>query len=124
MFSLAKIPFLKTHFTGFLSFLKFDEKMYLFSTYTNAKVKKLSYKNGNISVLIEDRKYILSIEGSYDKSGVLKAPKNGMMERKISESITSQLTVTLKSKDGKILFKDIGQRAGLEIVKDEKKSQI
>ena len=116
MFSIAKIPWLKNHFTGFLSFLKLKDKMYLFATYTSAKIKHLEYKDGVIDIVVEDNNYSLSISGEYKKSGVLKAPKNGLMERKISESISSNIKVVLKDKNGKIIFEDYGQNAGLEVV--------
>lgn len=38
------------------------------------------------------------------------------MSRKISESITSVVKVILKDKNGKIIFEDYGNRAGLEVV--------
>lgn len=116
MFSIAKIPWLKNHFTGFLTFIKIKDKIYLFATYTGAKVKKLSYENEIIDIFVEDKKYSLSIRGEYKKSGVLKAPKNGLMERKISESISSNIKVILKDSSGDIIFEDIGESAGLEVV--------
>lgn len=116
MFSIAEIPWLGSSFTGFISFLKIKEEMVLFATYTGAKVKHLEYADGHINILVEDRKYSLSITGIYNKSGVLKAPKNGLMERTISESISSTLKVTLKNKQGEIIFEDCGERSGLEVV--------
>lgn len=116
MFSIAQIPWIGRHFTGFLSFLKIKDELYLFSTYTGAKVKHLEYKDGRIEVVVEDKNYLLSISGKYDESGVLKAPKNGLMERKISESISSTVKVTLKDKKGQIVFEDYGKNAGLEVV--------
>jgi hypothetical protein len=116
MFSIAQIPWLKNYFTGFISFLKIKDKMYLFASYTGAKVKHLEHKNGIIEILVEDRKYSLSISGEYNESGVLKAPKNGIMERKISESISSTVKVILKDKKGKVIFEDYGKNSGLEVV--------
>lgn len=116
MFSIAKIPWLKNHFTGFLSFLKIKDEIHLFATYTGAKIKHLEYKDGNIDIVVEDKKYSLSIRGQYKKSGILKAPKNGLMERKIAESISSNVKVVLKDKKGKIVFEDFGENAGLEVV--------
>ncbi len=116
MFSIAKIPLLGRHFTGFLSFLTIKEKLHLFATYTGAKVKHLEYRDGTIEIVVEDKKYSLYISGQYDESGVLKAPKNGLMERKISESISSTVKVTLKNKKGEIIFEDYGKNAGLEVV--------
>ena len=116
MFSIAKIPWMGNHFTGFISFLKLKDKMYLFATYTGAKVKHLEYKDGKIEIIVEDKKHSLSITGTYNESGVLRAPKNGLMDRKISESISSTVEVILKDRKGNILFKDYGKNAGLEVV--------
>lgn len=116
MFSIAKIPWIGRHFTGFLSFLKVKDKLYLFATYTGSKVKHLEYRDGKIEIVVEDKNYSLSISGLYNESGVLKAPKNGLMERKISESISSTVQVTLKDKEGKTIFEDYGKNAGLEVV--------
>lgn len=116
MFSIAKIPWLKRYFTGFISFLKIKDKTYLFATYTGAKVKRLNYADGKIDIVVEDRKHILSITGLYKESGVLKAPKNGLMERLISESISATVKVTLKDKKGSMIFEDHGKNSGLEVV--------
>ena len=116
MFSIAKIPWLKNHFTGFLSFLKIGEKMYLFATYTGAKVKTLEYTNGDIFIVVKDRKHTLTITGKYKESGILRAPKNGLMERIISESISSIIKVVLTNHNGDIIFDDYGENAGLEVV--------
>lgn len=116
MFSIAKIPWLKNHFTGFISFLKHKDKMYLFATYTGAKVKHLEYSEGIIDIVVKDKNYSLSISGEYKQSGILRAPKNGLMERKISESISSTVKVKLIDRHGNIIFEDYGKNAGLEVV--------
>lgn len=116
MFSIAEIPWLKRHFTGFISFLKIKDKLYRFATYTGAKIKKLDYKDGSIEIIVEDKDHTLSIKGRYDEGGVLKAPKNGLMDRMISESISSDVEVILRDKRPNIVFKDQGKNAGLELV--------
>ncbi|MCR8968404.1 tocopherol cyclase family protein [Facklamia sp. 7083-14-GEN3] len=116
MFSIAKIPWLGKHFTGFLTFLNHQNQFYLLATYTGAKVKQLNYQAGDIEIEVEDKRYRLLIKGQYDQGGILKAPKNGLMARKISESISSVVHVTLFDKKGNILFEDQGKNAGLEVV--------
>ncbi len=116
MFSVAKIPWLGQHFTGFLSFLKIKDKLFLFSTYTGAQIKKLHYQDGLIEILVADQHHMLKISGRYEENGILKAPKNGLMERLISESISSSVKVVLIDRQGKILFKGNGKNAGLEVV--------
>lgn len=116
MFSVAKIPWLGKHFTGFLSFLKVKDKLYLFATYTGAQIKKLHYQDGSIEILVVDRHHMLKISGKYEENGILKASKNGLMERLISESISSSVKVVLMDRQGKVLFKGKGKNAGLEVV--------
>lgn len=116
MFCVAQIPWIGRHFTGFISFLKLGDRLYKFATYTGAKIKKIHYQDGEIEITVQDHKYTLSIRGEYNKSGVLKAPKNGLMDRMISESISSNVRVVLKHNDGEIIFDDKGKNAGLEVV--------
>ena len=118
MFSIAKIPLFKKHFTGFTSFLRIDKKLYRFATYTGAKIRKLEYKNGNIEIMVSDKRYSMTISGKYNESGILKAPKNGLMHREISESISSNVLVTLEDCKGNFIFRGNGKNVGMEIVRE------
>ncbi|MBP1744505.1 MAG: hypothetical protein H6Q58_1483 [Firmicutes bacterium] len=115
MFSVAKIPWLGMHFTGFLSFLRVGGTLYRFATYTGAKIKLLEYSGGNLKIVVRDRKYTLTISGRYDESRILKAPSQGRMLRDIRESISSDVHVSLKENKGKIIFEGMGRNAGMEI---------
>lgn len=117
MFSIAKIPWLKKHFTGFVSFLNLEGKLYRFATYTGAKIKHLEYKDGNIKIIVSDKKHSMTIAGKYKDSGVLKAPVKGLMHRKIAESISSDVEVTLEDCKGNLIYYGYGKNAGMEIVK-------
>jgi tocopherol cyclase len=119
MFSIAKVPWLKRHFTGFISFLRVEGRLYRFATYTGARINSLEYGNGNIKISVSDRKYSMTISGCYKESGILKAPKDGMMHRKIAESISSDVVVTLTDRQGSLIFRGSGKNAGMEIVGEE-----
>lgn len=121
MFSIANIPWLHTHFDGMISFLRIDDKFYRFATYTGAKVKKLTFHNETLNILIEDRKNILAIRTENTKGGILKAPKKGCMDIDITESITSKVEVTLIEKGGQLLFSETGNNTGLELAGNYKK---
>jgi len=117
MFSIAKIPWLHSHFIGFLSFLRIDNEIIMFATYTGAKIKNFKYENDILNVSISSSKYKLDLEATFSKGGVLKAPKNGMMDRDIIESITSSIKVRLyDNKNMKLIFEGEGLNTGFEVV--------
>lgn len=115
MFSVAKIPWLGMHFTGFLSFLRVGGDVYRFATYTGAKIKLLNHRDGNLKIAVRDRRYSLVISGRYDGSSALKAPAQGRMLRDIRESVSSEVHVSLKENSGKVIFEGLGKNAGMEI---------
>jgi tocopherol cyclase len=118
MFSTAKIPWLGRYFTGLISFLRIGSKIYLFSTYTKAKIVMLEYRGNCLKVLLEDRNFKMEITAEHSDGGILKAPKNGLMKRDVLESINATVKVILSEKAGGILFEGDGTHTGLEIVSD------
>lgn len=118
MFSIAKIPFLGMQFNGFLSALWHEGDFYKFATYTRAKFKSLDISPDNLHIIVEDKKYTLDFEVAKKGigSGLLKAPKAGVMSGHIAESINSKIKLKLfdKKKDT-LIIDDLGLNAGLEI---------
>ncbi|NMC56893.1 MAG: hypothetical protein GYA50_06710 [Eubacteriaceae bacterium] len=121
MFSIAKIPFMKKCFTGFISFLRVKDTIYYFATYTNAKIKKLDILDNKLDLIISDKDYIFELHAENSSGGLLKAPQKGEMVRQIYESIDAKVRVILKDKKGKLLFEGEGTNAGMEVMcnKDE-----
>jgi hypothetical protein len=65
------------------------------------------------------------MEAKFSKGGVLKAPKNGMMDRDITESITSNVKVKLyDNKNKTVLFEGDGMNTGFEVVGDVKECYV
>ena len=116
MFSAARIPWLGSSFPGFLSFLRLGDKLYLFATYTGAKVIQLHYGKGTLTAVIQDKKYRLELIATQAHGGELKAPFSGRMERTIVESINSKVRIRFFRRTGELLFEGTGTNAGLEIV--------
>ncbi len=116
MLSVANIPWIGRSFTGFLGFLLIDQRRYDFATYTGAKIVLLQEDNTEIKVHIKSRNFKLEVSGRKSRSGSLKAPLSGEMQRVIHESIDSEIKIRLLSPKGEILFEDTGQNAGLELV--------
>jgi tocopherol cyclase len=115
MFSVAAIPWLGSEFDGLIAFLRIGDSFYRFATYTKAGIKKLAYEGNMLEIVVEDREYSLLIQASVKTGGVLKAPKNGMMNIDITESITSLVEVNLSHKNGNVIFKGTGRNTGLEL---------
>lgn len=124
MFSIASIPWLRTEFDGLIAFLRIGDSFYRFATYTKAKIKKLAYEGNMLEIVVEDRGYILSLQAAVNSGGILKAPKNGMMNIDITESITSLVEVNLSSRNGSVIFKGTGRNTGLELAGDYRRFEI
>ncbi len=121
MFSVASIPWLHREFEGLISFLKLEDSFLRFATYTGARIVDLKADKSKLSVSLKDSRHFLHIECEYAEGGLLKAPKKGLMEVEITESITSKVSVQLTDKSGRLLFEDIGNNTGLELVGNYKK---
>ncbi|MGA1792339.1 MAG: tocopherol cyclase family protein [Thermoplasmatota archaeon] len=124
MFSVAKIPWLGRHFTGFLSFLKTGEEVYRFATYTGARVTGFSSEGERMSLEVKDRKHRLSIEATQRNTGELAAPLQGSMDRRIKESVDSDVKIELRDMKGNVKVASLGRRAGLEIMGDIRKLSL
>ena len=116
MISIAKIPWLGSHFTGFLGFIYAEGQFYPFSTYNGSKIATCALDNGLLTISIKHRQYLLNINATINNSGILKAPQSGNMDRHIKESIDSELQVNLSEFNGKTIFNGTGHRAGLEVI--------
>lgn len=116
MFSVAKIPCFGSSFTGFLSILRYKEHTFVFATYTGAKLRKLDYNSRRVEAVIEDLRFRLEMNASTSDGGAIKAPKDGYMNRDITESISAIVNFRLSNRKGKALLEGTGTNAGLEIV--------
>lgn len=116
MFSVARIPMLGSHFTGFLLYIYVEGRFFLFTTYNGAKISHLEINKGTIMIKIKNRQYMVEITGLYREGGALKAPRKGIMERRITESVSSDISVILEDHNGNLIYKGQGRNAGIEIV--------
>lgn len=118
MFSIARIPWLGTAFTGLICFLHTQQGFYRFATYNRSKVCRFHKDGERITALLQSPTHTLSFTATYAKGGILKAPKNGIMLREIEESITAEVSLTLQDRAGNILFQDASNRVGMELAGD------
>ena len=116
--SIAKIPWLRRYFVGFICFLYTQGMFFLFNSYNKSKVSQVRYDGDALTISLENKRSILDVRATKKKSGELKAPSSGQMTRRIKESIDSEVHVQIRDRSGQTLFEDYGRRAGLEIIED------
>lgn len=107
----------------FFSFFYHEDKIYHFATYRNTKLA-LNLSNSNaIHIKIDNKKNTFLVEAQSNSAGILKAPTQGSMDRRIAESMDATVKISMLDKEGNILFTDSTTIAGLEMVGDYEKLQ-
>jgi len=120
MLSVANIPWIGRSFTGFLGFFLHEGQIRRFATYTKAKVTIASLTDHFAELSIEDKNYTYRITATNKDTGLLYAPVQGSMDRRISESINAAIRLQVMDKKGKVIFDETSEVAGLELVGDKK----
>ncbi len=115
MASMARVPLLGMTMRGFIVGLRIGEQLYDFSTYSGARIEKLTLSEDHVTWILRKGELRLEIEAARATGGVIYGPtlKNGMGKR-VDETLDASLKVRLL--DGsRILFEGIGWHAGLEV---------
>ncbi len=119
--SVAKIPWIRNAFVGFIAGLWHDGKLYQFTTYNKTKLVKCAIDKSNVQIILENKKYKLTINTKRDHATELASPILGFMDGRIEESMTSEIEVKLiDKKTSENVFHDIGRNTGLEVAGDIK----
>lgn len=114
--SVAKIPWLRSSFVGFIAGLYFNGKLFQFTTYNGTKLLGSLADKQQVELLMENKKFHLEIVAHRHFATELASPIAGFMTGRISESMTAELDITLiDKKSGKVLFCDTGRNASLEV---------
>ena len=89
MASVANIPWLGTHFIGYIVGFLFEGQLYRFATYTGAKMKA-SVKGDEVHLGFKDRRYRLEVIAQKGATGELISPISGNMAGKVNESMQAR----------------------------------
>ena len=116
MLSIADIPWLGSYFLGLICFFYVEGAFYLFNTYTKSTFNGLQNDGDCIRVRLENKTNVLTLRMIKKAAGMLTAPSNGEMNRRIKETIDSEVYVSLYDRNNRLLFEDTGIRAGLEFI--------
>ncbi len=115
MISVARIPWLRSFFTGFMAILWAGGRFHTFATYTGARLTSIVLTKEQVEIEIKDRKRRLVVRAYRAAHGILLAPVEGRMDRRITESIDATIEVALFDRSGATLFEGTGGVAGLEV---------
>jgi hypothetical protein len=115
-FSVAKIPWLGSFFIGHICFLYAEGKFHLFATYNGSKITKVKFQTPVLEIELTNKTHTLKVKAIQNRSGDLKAPVTGEMNRIIKESVDSEIEIELFDNQNKLVFSEKGSRAGLEII--------
>ncbi len=111
--SVAKIPWLGSHFTGYLAGFLCNGTLYRFTTYTGASLK--AQQNGRtVHLTFSDRRYRLEIQATQSEGAELFSPVTGSMTGKVNESMQAHASVRFFD-GGALLFEGTGRNAGMEL---------
>ncbi len=113
MASVAHIPWLHSHFIGFISGFWLDGQLFKFATYTGAR-KHLKITDEHVELIFKNRKTELRILASQAPGTALASPLTGEMTGKINESLQATMQVELLE-NGRRIFEGNGRHAGLEV---------
>jgi len=119
--SLAVIPWGPAAFEGFIVGLLLEGNLHRFATYTGARIEKKTVNENDVSLVFKDHKKRLEVFARRIGGGQLKAPTVTQMDRRISETLSSEIEVILSErKNGtwQKVFEDHGYYVGLEVVGD------
>lgn len=123
MLSVANIPWVGRSFTGFLGYLYHDNKRYDFATYLPTKLSLEVTEASLIKIKIQNKRHTIIVEAESRNAGLLHAPVQGSMDRRIAESIDAYMHITLLDKLGNVVFTDSTNITGLEKVGDYRSLQ-
>jgi len=114
--SVAKIPWTRKSFTGFIAGLWLKNKLYRFTTYNRTILRKSFADAEKLEIVLENNNYLLEIIVDRDKATALASPILGLMDGRIEESMTAKTKVRLFDKKIRTeLLNDQGRNTGVEV---------
>jgi tocopherol cyclase len=117
MLSIADIPWLGSAFTGFLCIGSLGGRLLREASYTGARLEEFHLEDGSLRLAVVRGPFRLEIGAARSRGGLLRAPVNGLLTRRISESVDAGIDLRW-SREGRLLFEGRAPAAGLELVGD------
>lgn len=119
--SVARIPWLTGNFTGFISGLLLDNRLYSFTEYGGGRLANIEVSASRVEMEFRNRTHILNLTAPTGTATPLASPVNGFMRGRIEESMTSVISLTLSERaTGRIVFAGEGRNGSIEVSGDTK----
>lgn len=116
--SIARIPWLRGYFRGFIIGFLFQGGLFRFTTYNGAKLKKVKVESGEVKVEVVHHRHGLRITARGGQQGVLHGPYENAMVGRVVESLDATISVSLfeiKDHREELLYSGKSEIAGLEM---------
>jgi hypothetical protein len=114
--SVARIPWGRNSFVGFIAGVWLHDTLIRFTTYNGSTMRKLQIDPLKVELVLENNRHQLSILAIRETATSLVSPIHGLMDGRIEESMTSKVEIVLTDREtGKIILDDTGHNAGLEV---------
>lgn len=114
--SVAKIPWLRNSFVGFIAGIWIKDQLIQVTTYNKTSLRKCQITKDKVELVMENQSYLLEINAHRDNATTLASPILGMMEGRIEESMTSIIDVKLFNKKTiQVILEAKGKNTGLEV---------
>lgn len=123
--SVAKIPWIRNSFVGFIAGIWINDQLIQFTTYNKTRLRKCKITKDKVELVMENQSYLLEIIAHRDHATALASPILGMMDGRIEESMTSIIEVMLfNKKKNQVMLNGKGKNAGLEVAGNIKEIMI
>jgi hypothetical protein len=114
--SVAKIPWIRNSFTGFIAGIWLHDHLIKFTTYNGTSLRKCRINADTVELIMENKRHHMEVNISRDHATSLASPIQGFMDGRIEESMTSEIHIRLlELKTGKTIYQDTGRHAGLDV---------
>ncbi len=113
--SVARIPWVRQAFVGFIAGVWHEGTLHRFTTYTGARLRHAAVHDGHVEVTLADRRRTLAVHAVRSDGGDLVSPVQGLMAGRVNETMTARIRVRLTDRRGGVLLDDEGAMAGLEV---------
>ncbi len=114
--SVAKIPWLRSSFVGFIAGLYVEQKLIQFTTYNHTKLLRSFANKNKVELILENHSYRLEVLVRRSSATQLASPIAGFMDGRISESMSSEMEIKLFNKQThELIFHDRGRNTALEV---------